>query len=272
MKILRVFPRRTSHTPKDDLVFIGDPPLERPDADEVHVSCTFTWDIEKCLILQRAWNQYYPEVRIGGPAFNVYDTSFRPGMYVKEGITITSRGCNNQCPWCLVPRREGKIKLLSIQEGNILQDNNILQCPKSHTDKVFQMLRKQKQVVFSGGLDARLLKWDDAEQIRTLSFNQLFLACDTENAIKPLQKAIKLLQLPRDKVRCYVLLKFDPNETIDKATSRLIDVWEAGALPFAQLYQPPDKLIEYPKEWVRFARIWQRPAATKAYIKALVKE
>ena len=44
MRIVRVFPRRTSATPTDDLAFVGDPPLFLPEADEVHVSCTFTWD------------------------------------------------------------------------------------------------------------------------------------------------------------------------------------------------------------------------------------
>ena len=47
MKIIRVFPRKTSMTPSDPLSFVGDPPLNvfRPDADEVHISCTFMWDI-----------------------------------------------------------------------------------------------------------------------------------------------------------------------------------------------------------------------------------
>ena len=38
--IARVFPRRTSATPDDELAFIGDPPLFLPGMDEVHVSCS----------------------------------------------------------------------------------------------------------------------------------------------------------------------------------------------------------------------------------------
>jgi len=46
MKIVRVFPRRTTATPTDEMAFVGDPPPPafRPEADEVHISCTFTWD------------------------------------------------------------------------------------------------------------------------------------------------------------------------------------------------------------------------------------
>jgi hypothetical protein len=42
--VIRVFPRRTSLTPTDEYAFVGEPPMLRPEADEVHVSCTFTWD------------------------------------------------------------------------------------------------------------------------------------------------------------------------------------------------------------------------------------
>jgi len=55
-----------------------------------------------------------------------------------------------------------------------------------------------------------------------------------------------------------------------QALIRLLQVWEAGAIPFAQLYQPFDETINYPVEWTRLARTFQRPAATVAYIKALL--
>lgn len=69
-KILRVFPQRTSHTPDDDLAFIGDPPLFRPEVDEVHVSCTFLYDKPEAERLADAWSKYYPEVKLGGPAYD----------------------------------------------------------------------------------------------------------------------------------------------------------------------------------------------------------
>ena len=109
MKNIRVFPRRTSMTPTDELSFIGDPPLFRSDADEVHISVTFTWDLKEGHRLRDAWANYYDVVKIGGPAINgELPDEFVPGMYVKHGVTITSRGCNRRCPWCLVPDREGK--------------------------------------------------------------------------------------------------------------------------------------------------------------------
>ena len=259
-KILRIFPRRTALTPTDPMSFVGEPSMFRPDADEVHISCTFTWDIPKAERLQKAWAQYYPIVKIGGPAFDDPGNDFTPGMYLKQGVTMTSRGCNNNCSFCLVPKREGKIRLLPILEGRILQDNNILQCPDTHIDNVFDMLSHQYQVELTGGLEAARITEPIANQIRSLRLKQLFLACDTDAGIKPLRNAIKLLQIPRDKVRCYVLIGADYSKDID----RLMQVWEAGALPFAQLYQPPDKFIEYSKQWRDLARNWSRPAIMKS--------
>lgn len=56
--------------PRDDYSFIGDPPMIRPYADEVHISCVFTWDKPEAERLRDAWAQYYPVVRLGGPAFS----------------------------------------------------------------------------------------------------------------------------------------------------------------------------------------------------------
>lgn len=261
-----MFPRKTEMTPADELAFIGDPPMQafRPQADEVHICTVFTWDKERAERLRYAWQQYYPAVRIGGPAYGTPCDGFTPGFYVRSGTTFTSRGCNNHCPWCEVPRREGKIREFPIiSPGHIIQDNNFLQCSGSHLEKVFAMLRSQHQVEFRG-LDSQLLTSDIADQIRGLRIRQVFFAADTPEAIRPLRKALQILQMPRQKVRCYVLLKFNPNETISYARHRMELVWEAGAMPFAQLYQPTDRWIVYPREWRDFARTWSRPAAMKA--------
>jgi hypothetical protein len=243
---------------------VGDPPLFLPDADEVHVSVAFTWDIAEGRRLASAWGQYLA-VKLGGPAFDDAGNGFTPGRYVKPGVTFTSRGCNNECPWCLVPPREGRLRELPIVEGNLVQDNNLLQCSGPHLERVFAMLRTQRAVQFTGGLDARLLDADTADAIRGLRLRQLFLACDTDSGLAPLERAVKLLQLPRDKVRCYVLLAF--HTTIDECEERLRAVWRAGAMPFAQLYQPPDRLIRYSQDWRHLQRTWNRPAAMKAHMR-----
>jgi len=253
-------------TPKDSMAFVGDPPLLLPSADEVHVSVTFSWDMNEADRLYKAWSQYYSVVKIGGPALATICDGFTPGLYVRQGVTFTSRGCNNHCPWCLVPHQEGQLHEIKVSLGNIIQDNNLLQCSRGHIRKVFDMLQGQHNIQLSGGLDSRLVTDKIADQIRGLRTGQLFLACDTKQAIKPLRRAIQRLQMPRDKVRCYVLLAFN-GETISEATERLEEIYISGALPFAQLYQPPTSRIVYSREWQHLARTWARPAAMKAVMK-----
>ncbi len=270
MKIIRVFPRRTMFTPTDDFAFVGDPPMIRPEADEVHVSCTFTWDKVRAMNLALAWGQYY-SVKLGGPAFDSPVNGFTPGQYIKRGVTFTSRGCNNQCPWCLVSKREGKLRQIdNFAVGNIIQDNNFLQCNKSHIENVCRMLRSQKNIQFTGGLDTRLLHCDHVELLRGLHIGQMFFACDTKGSIYSLRNAGDLLKdFPRDKKRCYVLLAFN-GQTLDQAEEHLEDVWGAGFMPHAQLFQPPDKYISYPKEWRDLVRRWSRPAIMKAMHRPII--
>jgi len=269
MNVIRVFPRRTSMTPTDAMAFVGDPPLWRPQADEVHISCTFTWDIEESKRLQEAWAQYYPIVKLGGPAILDGDyyagklsRHFEPGMYVKHGVTFTSRGCPYKCPWCLVPEYENGIRTLPVQPGWIVQDNNLLATPRAHQDQVYAMLRAQgRKVSFPGGLDTRLIDDWVVEQLRILSIKEVFLACDSKGALPMLREAVKKLSfLKRRQLRCYVLIGFR-GEPFQEAIERLETVWKAGCLPFAQLYQPPDCYIEYPHRWKTLARTWSRPAA-----------
>ena len=55
MRVIRFFPRKTNATPDDDLVRFGPPSLF-DEADEVHVSVTFSWDLPLAEKLVRQWS------------------------------------------------------------------------------------------------------------------------------------------------------------------------------------------------------------------------
>lgn len=263
-RIIRVFPRKTNMTPFDEYAFYEEPGMFLPPHDEVHISCTFTWDKPRAEELYEAWYGKAP-VKLGGPAYDDSSGDFISGRYVKPGITFTSRGCPNSCKFCHVPRREGKIKELPVTAGNIIQDNNFLACSRSHREKVYQMLRQQSKVEMRGGLEvARLTDWD-IEQMRSVRMTSLWIACDTKGALNKAIKAIQRLRaagFSQNHIRCYVLIGDD----IVENEARLRAVYESGALPFAQLYQPEER-IEYSKDWRVFARVWSRPALYKAAMK-----
>lgn len=158
MRIARVFPRRTSATPCDDLAFVGDPPgLFPPEVDEVHISVAFTWDMEEADRLAKEWRHIAP-VKIGGPATGEKGLDFEPGRYLKPGYVITSRGCRNRCWFCSVWRREGDIRELPIRDGWNVLDDNLLATSWGHFVRVCRMLARQKQKPeFTGGLEAAIL-------------------------------------------------------------------------------------------------------------------
>lgn len=266
-RIIRVFPYRTSYTPIDDMVFIGNPPFKEmiPDHDEVHISCTFTWDREICEELKYQWQSITDrKVKLGGVAYGNVDGEFIQGMYVAPNIIFTSRGCNNGCSFCGVPKNEGGIKELPICEGNVIQDNNFLQTSIEHKNKVFEMLKRQHGICFKGGLQADLIDDHFINAIQELSIKELWLACDNRKSIKRFIKGcLKLVDagFNRNKIYCYVLIGDDIQENED----RLKTVFNTGAMPFAQLYQPfENKRKKYSKEWECFQRKWSRPAIIKS--------
>ena len=238
MRELRVFPSRTSYTPTDPKAFVGDPGLWRPEGIErILVSCTFTWEMAEARRLSKSWRDQYPnaDVQIGGPAFDDPGGPFVPGRFVGDGVTISSRGCPERCPWCLARQREGDLRLLPIAAGWIVNDNNVTAWPREHWDQLCRMLgMMRKGAVFAGGLQAARLKDWHVEALNGMRIDQVFFAADTEGALPALRRAGAMLKLPLKKKRCYVMLGFN-GETIDKAKRRLENVWDAGFIPCPQL-------------------------------------
>lgn len=223
-RIARVFPRKTNMTPDDDLVFFGLPPMDLPEIDEVHVSCTWTYDRQRAEELAYQWEPVGVPVKIGGPAYDDPGGEFTPGMYIKHGGTITSRGCNNRCWFCMAQKREGKLRELEIKPGYNIMDNNLLQCSPEHIRAVCDMLKTQRErAVFTGGLEA-------GKKLRRAGFNP-----------------------DGHSMKCYNLIGYK-GDTFEKAEKRLMDTCRAGFVPFAMLYR--DEQGQVDDSWKRFQREW----------------
>lgn len=271
MKIIRVFPSKTAATPIDSNVRIAEYPGLFDVADIVHISVAFTWDIPFAEKLFNAWSNVAPTL-IGGPAFKTKGEEFTPGLYLKNGITITSRGCPNKCWFCSVWKRDGEVRELEIKPGWIIQDDNLLACSDQHIKAVFEMLKMQKQPIeFTGGFEAKLLTSWHVELLAQIKLKQLFCAYDTPDDYEPLVNAGKLLKqanitMENRKARCYVLIGW-PADTIEKAEKRIHDTIKAGFFPFAMLWRNENG--EYAKDWKQFQRQWANPIITASNISRL---
>jgi hypothetical protein len=265
--VIRVFPRKTKATPDDENVRVNCQPGMFDEADEVHISVAFEWDLKRAEILARQWSVVAP-VKIGGPATGEKGEAFISGRYVKKGYVITSRGCPNKCWFCSVWKREGGIRELPITEGWNLLDDNILACSDQHINAVFEMLGRQKkqghQIEFTGGLEAARLKPWHADELFRLKPKQLFFAYDTPDDYEPLLYAGNILRQSGFKLfpqshrfRCYVLIGY-PKDTLCEAEKRLFDTIKAGFMPMAMLWRTQDNSQSY--EWRNFQRKWARPA------------
>jgi len=261
-------------TPTDEDAFVGEPPLGCPVYDEVHISVCFTWDIGVAHYLARQWGSY-GRIKLGGPAFGHSNGDFIPGRYLKQGVTITSRGCPNKCWFCLVPKREGGIRELPIKPGRIVQDDNLLACSDKHIDAVFDMLHKnQSQIEFSGGLESLRVTPRIAEKLSVLRIRHIWLSYDTPDDKEPLRIAVENLRpfFNRKQIRCYVLIGY-PGDTINKAEERLKCTWRIGTLPFAMRYRKPTKsfnksFVYHERGWNLLTRQWTRPKIIESIMKS----
>lgn len=276
MKIIRVYPRRTAATPDDADVRIACPPGLFDQADEVHISVTFTWDRPLAERLAEQWRRVAP-VRIGGPAHDDPGGEFVPGVYVKRGYVVTSRGCPNRCWFCSVPLREGlTVRELPITEGWNLLDSNLLACSDEHIRAAFRMLAEGKikykrRPEFTGGLEAARLQQWHVDALRELRPKQLFFAYDTPDDLEPLQRAGKMLlgagfTRESHQLRCYVLCGYRGDD-VGKAEERMHQAIDAGFIPMAMVYRPWDGLAG--DGWVRWARSWARPAIINAKLRGV---
>ena len=274
--MIRVFPRRTKWTPNDDLVFIGEPPIiGQPDKIlPVCISCSFTWDINECERLYRSWKSKYPKVYLGGPALQNITwqddrSEFVSGRFIKEGVTITSRGCPKNCSYCFAWRWEGnEIRELKIKDGYIIQDNNILACSMGHFEGVIEMLSRQKKAARFMGMDADFLTEKHVDLLARIRVDRMLFSYDHSGDTYYLEQASDLLSdYNRNKKRCYVLIGYN-GETLENAEKRLLMVWKLGFMPFAQFYRDErfrkDKLS---KDWADLTRIFSRPAIMRGYCK-----
>lgn len=259
MKLIRVFPRKTNATPDDENVRFSEPGLF-DEADEVRVSVTWTWDKHRGEELAEAWRGLTSKVSIGGPAYDDPGGEFEPGMYVKKGYVMTSRGCPNKCWFCSVPKREGNIRELAIKDGYNVLDSNLLACSEDHIKRVFEMLKRQpERPRFTGGLEAARMKPWIAEQLKVLKPETAYFAYDTPDDYEPLVVCSRILKdagiTNSDRAySCYVLIGYE-NDTFEKAEHRLKQVLNLGLMPMAMLFNKAEKKQEYDrKQWIKFQR------------------
>lgn len=118
-------------------------------------------------------------------------------------IGYITRGCPNHCRWCVVPEKEGDIKLyrtwqeLVRQDSKklVLMDNNILACEYG-IQQLESLIDSGYSIDLNQGMDARLVTDRIAEILSRLKWiKYIRFSCDTTGQIKAVENAVRLLEM-----------------------------------------------------------------------------
>jgi len=188
------------HKQRGDKI-VWDMPLFSDWADKIYVSCVFDWNRDKC----KQWENMAHKEQIGGTGYDLY-VKLPPEieqMKPKINYGFTTRGCIRNCPFCVVPRTEGKIRavgdIYDFWDGKskelFIMDNNILALPQ-HFMKIADQIIKEKLVVdFNQGLDHRLLTNEICQKLFKIKHKyEIRLAFDDIRYYPTVKKAMAILR------------------------------------------------------------------------------
>lgn len=181
----------------------------------------------------------------GGSGFNL--TTMLPKeidiMKPKINIGFTTRGCIRKCSFCIVPEKEGLIRitgdLYDLWDGKskdiTLFDNNILAKPNHFESICKQAQRENIRLDFNQGLDYRLLNKHIIDVLKDTRHLEYRFSYDQINDKEEIIRAIKLLkQYGINKSMWFVLVGYDTNKEEDM--ERLILLKNLGQDAYVQRY------------------------------------
>lgn len=174
-----------------------DRPLLYNDIDKIFVSCIFTANKDKC----REWEG---RAMIGGSGYHLGVTLpyLIEEMKPKINIGFTTRGCIRKCPFCIVPQKEGKIRVV----GEILDfwdrkskditllDNNIMALPEHFGMICYQIAQYKLRVDFNQELDIRLLDENNVRLLKMISHKEYRFSYDQMKDEKMVRRGIEMLK------------------------------------------------------------------------------
>jgi len=184
-------------------------------------------------------------------------------------LGFLTRGCINNCPWCIVPEKEGNLRpdrawtdiMRSDSRKIVFLDNNVLASDFgiNQLDLLMQFNahfpRESITIDFNQGLDARKINRELAKFLCALKWQRYIrLACDNQAMIDSVCRAIRLIRRIRKSQEIFVYLLI--TENIMDAVAR-VDVLRGfdNLTMFAQPFRDPHNPHLQPNhEQTMFAR------------------
>ncbi len=184
-----------------------------------------------------------PEIEHIYPDYSLY-----PELTKNTAFGFLTRGCCNNCGFCIVSKKEGVCsqKVADLTEfwrgqKNIdLLDANLLAC-KDRMELLKQLIDSKARVDFTQGLDARFVTEEIANALIKIKIKRIHFAFDfmkNEEAIKRGLKIYKRVSgISDSKAIVYMLTNYDT--TIEQDLYRLQVIKELGYMPDVRIYRKP---------------------------------
>ncbi|NPV80707.1 MAG: radical SAM protein [Firmicutes bacterium] len=181
-------------------------------------------------------------------------------------IGFTTRGCVRHCPFCIVPQKEGRLRVVgdlkSFWHGQrkvILLDNNLTAAPWEHFECVMRQFIETKVAVdFSQGLDARLINDEQAELLAKVRlWKRIHFAWDKMNDEAAIRRGIEVLKrhISLHDVMFYVLIGFDT--VWEEDLYRVETLRGMGVDPFVMPYNRRDPYQRAFARWVNHKAVFK---------------
>ena len=230
--------------------------------DKVYSSKVFTFTPE-CAFLP-------PDTVKGGTGYGLYNEltneidAMQPDYTIypdcNYAIGFLTRGCIRNCPWCVVPKKEGAIRpYRTWQEIKrpdsrdiVFMDNNVLSCTHG-IEQMRSMVGQKVRIDFNQGLDARLITPEVAELLSQLKWIRFIrMSCDTNQMLFTVTTAIHLLE--RFGIKPYRIFIYLLVQDVQSAEFRATALRDMGVEVFAQPYRDFENNLEPTPETKAFAR------------------
>ena len=229
--------------------------------------------------LAEALRRTYPEAIIGGTGVNLGATLEELGIHslaqdysiypdFEASIGFSQRGCRLRCPFCVVPRKEGKVReeqsIDEIWRGDpwprhvILLDNDFFGQP-AWRERIAELREGGFRVSFNQGINVRMVDQEIAEALASVDFRdgrlrerRLYCAWDNRRDEKRLFRGLELLAtagVRPSRLMVYMLIGYWPNETHEDRDYRRAKLRDFGAAPYPMPYERTPELVGF-QRWV----------------------
>ena len=246
--------------------------FETINPDKVYISCIFKKNAGQA----KGIATYYQdaEIVLGGCGFDLKKTLPQEIETIKPDYDLypstysqgyTTRGCPNKCGFCIVPEKEGKIRIAQHPrefadarfDTMMIMDNNLFGAPDYWQKEIFDWFENTSTKMLSPqGWDARLLnehRWLMLSAIKHASV--IHFAWDDIKDEKHIVRAIEIMKQGgitdghlRRNISFYVLAGYQKS-TFEDALYRCNRLKEMGTQAFVMPYHKKDKRINALARW-----------------------